>query len=415
MEVAIIGAGISGLTAAKHIQQRAIIFEKSNHIGGLSTQYRSGKYWFDFGGHYFHFKDKLEIKHYLEQFCKFNKYNRKSLSYLFNRYIPYPIQYHLSYLPHNLTIKIREEIPELSYLNPQNLDEFLQQNFGMTLYHAFFKPFLTKFYNWDLDLLAADMEKGSIPVADKSEMLSGLKGKRFKKIGYNPLFFYPRKSLRHFFQIFTRDLKEQIYLNEEVKRIDFKRKILVTTHKSYPYKYLINTMPLNHFLQRIIPTSLFNSSSQLNHISTLVVNVVLSNRRKRFHWTYLPERAFPFYRVGFYPGQKSPVCYLEKTISLKDSIDETSLFKEINRTLSGLQLIEDPREIIYFSSKIIPVSYVVFDHKWTTLVPRILKELKKYNVFSIGRYGAWNYTSMADDVKSAIETAMTIQKEIGVV
>ena len=56
----------------------------------------------------------------------------------------------------------------------------------------------------------------------------------------------------------------------------------------------------------------------------------------------------------------------------------------------------------------IPVSYVVFDRNWPRLVPEILAYLRRQRIFSIGRYGSWNYGSMADDIRMARETAASL-------
>ena len=59
MKIAIIGAGIAGLTCAHMLKKyNPIIFEKSRGIGGrLATRY-SDQYQFDHGAQYFTVKDK---------------------------------------------------------------------------------------------------------------------------------------------------------------------------------------------------------------------------------------------------------------------------------------------------------------------------------------------------------------------
>lgn len=403
--ILIIGAGISGLSAAKNLKKKFLILERENHIGGLSTQYKSNGYYFDFGGHYFHFKDKPEIKEYLEKFNKFIEFKRKSKVFVLNRYVPYPLQFHLFSLPAGVKIKILHEINHCKTDYFKNLYEFLKNNFGKSLFELFFGPFLTKYYKMDLRNIAANMDRGSIPIPNKNEIIEGLKGKKFSKIGYNPVFYYPKNSLSSFIQNYSLEINKNILLNEEVIEVDLKQKRVKTKNGIFNYEYLINTMPLNNFLKILKQKNEFSSFKNLSHVSTLVLNVVLKEKRKKFHWVYLPEKQFPFYRVGFYPTQKQPVCYLEKTIKIKDSLNKDLIYKKMEFTLKKLKLIKSKNEIVYFDAKSIPVSYVIFDHKWKDNVPSLLERLKNHNIFSTGRYGAWNYTSMSDDVKSAIKIA----------
>ena len=406
--ILIIGAGISGISAAKNLKRDFLILEKKGDIGGLSTQYKSGKYFFDYGGHYFHFKEKPEIKKYLEKFVNFKKYDRKSKVYIVNKYTPFPLQFHLSYLPSRLKNKILEEILNRTEKQSNNLFEFIENNFGKKLSELFFKPFLSKYYCFDLKKIISNMDKGSIPIPDKKSVLQGFKGKKFLKIGYNPSFYYPEKPLKNFFNKYSNDIKKEIMLNEEVLAIDIDKKTVRTKNNFFHYEFLINSIPLKKFLQIIKQKKNFPLHTNLLNTSTLVTNVVLKRKRKNFHWVYLPENKFPFYRVGYYPGKEIPVCYLEKTVINKTKHNKANLLKDTIITLKKLNLIENKNEILYFDIKVIPISYIIFDKNWKNIVPQTLEKLKKFGIFSIGRYGAWNYTSMSDDVKSAIITANTI-------
>lgn len=418
--VIIIGAGISGLSAANRLNGEYLILEKENYIGGLSTQYRppgQNEYWFDFGGHYFHFKDKPEIKKYLESYCKFDEYKRKSSVFVLNRFIPFPIQYHLAYLPARVGKAALQEIREHDETRgePGNLRDYLENHFGPTLFALFFEPFLGKYYRTALEELAADMDKGSIPPPDKKMAAAGAGGKKFSDAGYNPFFYYPHKELRGFIAAYARDIikKQRIRLNEEVIEIDSDRKIVKTATGAYHYDFLINTMPLRHLLKIIKQKDNLPTYRKLRHVSTIIVNVVLKRRRKRLHWVYLPGKEFPFYRAGFYPGRNIPLSYLEKTVAADSGVDKDALFAEIVFTLKQLKLIEDSAEVLFFDHRFIPVSYVLFDRDWCVLVPPTLENLEKKDIYSTGRYGAWNYTSMSDDVKAALAAADQINSRSG--
>jgi len=409
--ILVIGAGISGLSTANNLKKDYIILEKKDNWGGLSTQYQSNGYWFDYSGHYFHFKDKNKIKKYLENFANFKQYQKKSKIHILNRYVPYPLQFHLAYLPRKTATIILEEIINSSEKKAKNLHDFLINNFGNRLFELFFHPFLQKYYQKNLKNIMANMDKGSIPVPNKESIIEGYHGKRFDSEGYNPVFYYPEPSLRAFINKFAQSIKSKIHLNETVEKIDLFKRKLYTQNRSYEYEYIINSMPLKELLKKTLQRDEFPNFNHLENISTLFINVVLKNRKKRFHWIYIPDKKISFYRVGFYPKQKFPVCYLEKTINPKEDIEYCYLFNETVFTLKKLGLIENRNEILHFDHQCIPVSYIIFNQQWRKIIPSVLEKLKNYRIYSIGRYGAWNYTSMSDDVKTAIKTAQEINQK----
>jgi hypothetical protein len=77
------------------------------------------------------------------------------------------------------------------------------------------------------------------------------------------------------------------------------------------------------------------------------------------------------------------------------------MLHDISFTLKKLKVIENSDEIVYFNSRMIPVSYIIFTRNWKATVPPLLEKLRSHDIYSIGRYGSWNYTSMSDDIKSA--------------
>jgi protoporphyrinogen oxidase len=416
--IIIIGAGISGLTVANNLPPGTdfIIVEKENIVGGLSTQYSTNGYWFDFGGHYFHFQDKSEIKSYLEGFCRFREFNRKSKTFLLDRYIPFPVQFHLSYLPAPLKDNILHEIlfsrdkHKSSFLPLGNLHDFLEIHFGTTLFQLFFQPFLTKYYNTELKRLAANMDKGSIPVPDKNQVIAGFKGRTSFEAGYNPVIYYPEVSLRDFIKKYTAPVHDCIRYNEEVIEIDTDQQMVRTFKGTYYYDTLVTSMPLNQLLKIIKPSDRFPSHQQLRYVSTILTNVILKRKRKRFHWVYLAEKKFPFYRMGFYAVHPYPACYLERNVIPGSPVEmnKERIIPDVAFTLKELQVIKSKDEIVHLDVRRIPVSYVLFDRNWDKTVPTLLEELKKYNIYSIGRYGSWNYSYMSNDIQSAREWARAI-------
>jgi protoporphyrinogen oxidase len=374
--------------------------------------YSSNGYRFDFAGHYFHFQEHPGVKTYLENFCRFKKFQRVSKTFLLNRYIPFPVQFHLSHLPSPLRNDIFREIIDnrRSHSSPGNLREFLEIHFGDTLSQLFFKPFLTKYYNTDPGDLAADMDKGSIPVPDKVQVEAGFKGKTFSRAGYNPVIYYPETSLLDFIDNYSRPVKDRIRLDEEVIEIDIDKKKVKTPRGDYSYDTLVSSMPLNRLLGILKPKGRFPAPRLLRHTSTLLVNAVLKRKRKRFHWVYLAEEKFPFYRVGMYAAHPYPACYMERNIIPGTPFDIKKTRDDAVFTLKELKMIETGEEVVHIDARVIPVSYVIFDKNWAPVVPRLLEDLKKAGIYSIGRYGTWNYSYMSNDIAMALNLATKLHE-----
>jgi protoporphyrinogen oxidase len=405
----IIGAGISGLSAGHILNGEYLILEKTNGLGGLSGQYQANGFAFDYSGHYFHFQNKAAIKEYVETFQAFKVFQRNSKIFMLNRFIPYSLQYHLAYLPARLREIILREIFHQDETRADNLEEFLLANFGEHLFELFFEPFLSKFYRRPLNGLLAGMDKGSIPVPQQEDVRRGAVAKKCFAEGYNPVFYYPRQAMQKFIDSYSRPLLNRIRFEEQVVRVDLRQKKIFTSRGIYVYENLINTMPLKEFLSILDPLSPF-PWQQLQHLSTLVVNVVLSRRRRHFHWLYLPENDMPFYRAGYYPWGKTTSVYLEKTVAAAERITSQGIYRDMVLALSKTGMIEGQREILFHDVKTIPVSYIVFDKQWPCLVPPALDFLRRQRIFSIGRYGSWNYSSMADDIQMARDTAALINQ-----
>jgi len=138
--IVIIGAGVSGLTAARHLEQDVVLLEKEKNIGGLATQYQANGYWFDYSGHYFHFKDKPDIQTLVEKVCPFKRFNRKSNTVSIKPFwYLSPVQFHLSYLPAALRKQVLKEILYSPFTPVENLHDFFRdQIFGKTLFGLFF-------------------------------------------------------------------------------------------------------------------------------------------------------------------------------------------------------------------------------------------------------------------------------------
>ena len=70
---------------------------------------------------------------------------------------------------------------------------------------------------------------------------------------------------------------------------------------------------------------------------------------------------------------------------------------------------EEPEVIDRF---VIDPAYVLFDHHRQAVRERLLDMLMEQDVYSIGRYGVWTYSSMEDALMGGRETAQILSGEL---
>ena len=97
--IAIIGAGVSGLTSAQLLKSKAdvVVYERESKIGGLIRCERiRGSLFHTCGGHVFNTKNQQVLDWFWQKFDKdkdFHKTDRNSVIFLPNgQHIPYPIE-----------------------------------------------------------------------------------------------------------------------------------------------------------------------------------------------------------------------------------------------------------------------------------------------------------------------------------
>ena len=76
----------------------------------------------------------------------------------------------------------------------------------------------------------------------------------------------------------------------------------------------------------------------------------------------------------------------------------------------GTGILTSDHSIEYIGSMRIPCAYVIYDAHRKKAVPMLLKFLEKNGIYSIGRYGRWEYSSIEEALREGLETAETIAR-----
>lgn len=413
----IIGAGISGLTFANYVDDYLIV-EKEGEVGGYCRTIKKKDYVWDYAGHFFHFKTEEFKNKFLDVIPREDIIVQDKCTKILykNRLIDYPFQTNI----HQLN---KEEFIDCLYdlFNKEEKDEYdnfldmLYGKFGKSIVDKFLKPYNEKLYAIDLTKLDVDAMGRFFPYADKEAIIKNMK--ESKNNSYNNNFLYPKNGAGSFIKVLEDNLdKNRILLNTTVMLINEKeRYVILSNGKRVEYEYLINTIPLNKFLELTGDNN--NLLNKLSYNKVLVFNLGFNKKSKLVneHWLYIPDKNCNYYRIGFYDNilnQDKLSMYVEIGYTKDSNITKNEIDKQLKLTIENLRkqdIIDDDTKLEEYVFIIMDPAYVHINTETDKMVKKYFDTLRKNNIYSIGRYGAWTYCSMEDCMITARTLANLIK------
>jgi len=427
--IAIIGAGLAGLSAAFHLSGREFrIFEKEARPGGLvRTEERDG-FRFDHAGHVLHFRDP-RLRDWARELLGGNWREHERRAAIFSERVqtPYPFQVNTFGRPRDTIldcvtgfIQARGQA-EPSVPPPEDFAGWVLHTFGRGFARRFFFPFNEKLMRRDLRELTADWVSWAIPRPSVEEVIAGAIGPPDPGqagFGYNPSFVYPRQGG---IESLTRALAAAIgplETNREAVEVHPKEKeIALQNGERLRYAKMIATLPLPELIRRMpgAPEEIASASRGLKHVSVLCLNFGLigppvSDR----HWIYFPDPDFRFHRASFYssycPGRPDrQALALEVSLRPDELADlQPELSESCRKSFQSAGFLGDEHRIVHQSLIPIPYAYVVYDRHRQKHLPKILAYLRSMDIYPAGRYARWEYGAMQDALSQGRSAAEEI-------
>lgn len=401
----IIGAGISGLTFANYIKDdNYAILEKESEVGGYCRTIKRGDFIWDYAGHFFHFKTDEFKKIFIDNVNSEDIiYKDKCTKILYkNSLIDYPFQTNI----HELE---KEEFIDCLYdlFNKEekdNYDNFLDMlygKFGKSIVEKFLKPYNEKLYACDLKKLDKEAMGRFFPYADLKQIINNMKNN--KDSSYNNTFLYPKNGAGSFIDILYNKLdKNKVLLDTTITSIDLKNKIVTTNAgDKYKFEYLINTAPLNHFLELFGDEEFERLKDELSYNKVLVFNLGFNKKSKftKEHWMYIPDKKCNYYRIGFYDNildSEKLSMYIEIGYDKNADINVKEQLRLTLENLKKQNIIDDTMKLEEYMSIIMDPAYVHINGITYEKILKLKQYLSQTNIYTIGRYGGWTYCSMED-------------------
>jgi protoporphyrinogen oxidase len=408
--IQILGAGLTGMSAAHHLGGDYAIHERLGHSGGHAITTEREGYRFDRTGHLLHLRDP-EIRKWVEQMIGHDSVTvqRKSRVWSHGVYTRYPYQANTYGLPPEIAyeclmgyleaLRIERDVPE-----PKTFEEFCLKYFGAGFSKHFMIPYNAKLWGAHPREITAEWCSRFVPQPKLDDVVAGAVGKNDRELGYNASFLYPSMGIGALPAAMEAGLTERVRFRSAPDAIDWRNKELVFGATRIPYRALISTTPLDTLVKLLpdAPPAVHEAGTKLRCNPLYYLDVALDVPcGVDLHWAYVPEEKYPFYRLGCYshfsekmaPEGKANL-YIE--LSSRQKPDMNVLVPEVAAALVEMGIIRSPSEVRFAELKHIEHAYVLYDHAYYGATATIREFLDEAGIVAAGRYGSWNYSSMED-------------------
>ncbi len=412
----IIGAGISGLTAANYLKKDYLLIEKENEPGGYCRTIHRGDYVWDYAGHFFHFKTDEFRRLFHENIPEqdiISQTKRTKILYK-GQLVDYPFQTNIHQLEKQEFIDClydlfqRKEKPEYS-----DFLDMLYGKFGKSIVEKFLRPYNEKLYACDLHQLDKDAMGRFFPYADIPQIIANMK--REQDSSYNSTFLYPRNGAGSFLDVLYRRLDAtKVRLGCTLTRVDAERKLAYTDGgEEISFEYLINTAPLNHFLAMLGTDAALELNGRLSYNKVLVFNLGFSKKSAfKEHWIYVPDKDVNYYRIGFYDNILSTdklSMYVEIGYPKDAAVDTEQQLALTLENLKRCGIVTEDNSLIASSTILMDPAYVHIRRDTEAAIAEMKRSLAVSGIHTIGRYGGWTYCSMEDCMLEAKELVQALR------
>ncbi len=432
-ETLILGAGLTGLSCAYHLRDgaRYRIVEREAQVGGLArTRQRPHGFLCDGTGHWLHLR-REPTKKLVDDLLGDNLEARTRRARVYSKgvFTLYPFQANTFGLPKDVVAECLKGLIDARFNEEhgeaKNYKEWIRQNFGEGICKHFMYPYNEKIYGVPLDTLASNFASRYIPQPSIEAVVDGALGLSREALGYNAQFVYPKRGgIGALGESLKAGLERDVELGRQPVSIDLpRREVKMDDGETIAFDHLVNTIPLPRLIELLVegdagsvPEAIVAASKRLRANSVLYFDVAIKGAPKEhqdYHWIYLPEREFPFYRVGSYSAVERSLApeghrsyYVE--MGHYGDVDPSKFEQGVMDGLKRLGLVEDEDDILFMIPNVLSPAYVLFDAEYEASRAAVLEWLESSRIISVGRYGRWQYNAMEDALLEGMEAAETI-------
>jgi protoporphyrinogen oxidase len=328
---------------------------------------------------------------------------RDSRIWYADRFIDFPFQKNIHQLPKAEYEQCVRDLEERSEQKGGNFKDMLYSRYGRGIAEKFLIPYNEKLYALNLAALDPDAMGRFFPHASVDEILRS--ADEPGNDGYNATFTYPEGGAIQYIEALAQGVRgDRIALGERVLAIDRKAKVATTSKRQIGYDTLISSAPLVALLDMC---GVVYDAAVLSHNKVQVFNLGFDSKGlPNVHWIYYPQRDLSFYRVGFYDnifGSSRMSLYVEVGLPWDAELSEDERGALKARVLADLQTcgVLTNQTLVASHDVLLDPAYVHVTTQSNSEATARRELLAAEDVHSIGRYGAWTYCSIEDNIVEA--------------
>ena len=402
----VVGGGPSGLALAYGLKGDTLVLEKEATVGGLcrSIYHRGGV--FDIGGHSFHtphpkvfdlVNGLLEGGLYMQE--------RDARIYTHGTLIPYPFQKNFDRIPNPEVVATCERGlrgVNSRALTAETFESFILQKFGQGIADHFMLPYNRKLWARDLQKISCEWTSERVAAPRGVAEWFDFAGDTRKPLQADTWVGYPKEGgYARIYESFV-PLIPGLEVNSNVCYIDPKARIATTASgEKFRWRSLVSTIPLP-ILVRIVggtPRVVVEAADRLVYLS-LRVELLLVGRKldTSIQRIYSADPAIPPHKIALNhnssPYLREQPCHAimaEVSISPDKPVDVDSIADKTIAVLCDLNILSSAEDIIWRGHQDVEYAYPVYTSERPQLVKTIKDWMRQYDIYTLGRFGDWEY------------------------
>ena len=421
--ILVLGAGPAGLSFAHAYGSCATVLERTSDVGGLSRTLEIGEGVFDIGGHSFHTPHR-SVQELVTKLMgdSLHEQARDARVWFDGELIPYPFQHHYQRLTNARVIEAcNGHKPDPGQVSAStNFEEWIVNRFGPGISDHFMLPYNRKLWARDLKSMTCDWVGQRVATERSVESAGKDSPTERRPLLSESRVAYPLEG--GFGTMFKRlaERCEHIELNQEIVSVDVnERTARSRSGRIWEWDGLVSTVPLPFLLDIITacPDRLRRLAHTLEAVSLKILMLLVKAPANPVpQRLYVADHRVPPHKIAF--NHTSSPELMRRThhaimgevsySSSKPAMPDGEIIELTTDWLVKGGFIAERDDVVTAKVIDVPFGYPVNTHAKAATVSTVKAYLERYNVHTIGRFGAWDYANSDECIRQGLELALEL-------